>query len=95
MSRRCLVLLTATIASCLLNETGKAQSAAAPTALCHQTDGIFTACPGGATEWADVAPVAFPETNAYLYVSQVDPRPAARHCRLTSRYPGAALRQLR
>ncbi len=41
-----------------------------PTANCHITDGIFTPCQNGQTEWSDVKPLAFPATNSYLYVNQ-------------------------
>ncbi len=47
-----------------------AQSGNAPSASCHVTDGQFTACGGGPSEWADVTPVFFPATNSYLYVNQ-------------------------
>ncbi|HEY6331625.1 MAG TPA: hypothetical protein VI756_20030 [Blastocatellia bacterium] len=49
-----------------------AQVASKPTAACHVTDGQFTPCPGGKTEWSDVQPLFFPSSNSYLYVNQDD-----------------------
>jgi hypothetical protein len=49
-----------------------ARSDAPLSALCHVTDGTFTTCPGGATEWSDVPQKFFPETNSYLYADQTD-----------------------
>ena len=47
-----------------------AQVSGGPSSNCHVTDGSFTGCPNGRTEWADVTPVAFPASNSYLYVNQ-------------------------
>ena len=47
-----------------------AQSGTAPSANCHVSDGHFTSCPGGGSEWLDVQPVFFPASNSYLYVNQ-------------------------
>jgi hypothetical protein len=47
-----------------------AQLSTAPTANCHVTDGAITACANGQTEWADVQPLVFPDTNSFLYVNQ-------------------------
>lgn len=46
--------------------------AAAPSALCHVSDGTFTTCPGGGVEWSDVTPAAFAATGAFLYSDQAD-----------------------
>src|SRR5712692_8218923 len=43
-----------------------------PSAACHVTDGAFTVCPDGKTEWSDVQTVFFPASNSYLYASQAD-----------------------
>lgn len=48
----------------------QAQLSGPPTANCHITDGTFTACPNGQSEWSDVQPLAFPATNSFLYVNQ-------------------------
>lgn len=48
-----------------------------PSALCHQTDGAFTACADGSSEWSDVPFAAFPETNSFLYADQADLDPNA------------------
>lgn len=47
-----------------------AQVSGPPSANCHVTDGTFTPCPNGQTEWSDVRPLAFPASNSYLYVNQ-------------------------
>jgi hypothetical protein len=47
-----------------------AQVSGPPSSNCHVTDGTFTACSNGKTEWSDVTPVAFPASNSYLYVNQ-------------------------
>jgi hypothetical protein len=47
-----------------------AQVSGPATANCHVTDGKFTACPSGQTEWSDVQPLSFPATNSFLYVNQ-------------------------
>ncbi|HEX6901892.1 MAG TPA: nidogen-like domain-containing protein [Thermoanaerobaculia bacterium] len=62
-----------TIAAFLLAAAGAAfaQARVGPSAFCHQTDGAFTACPGG-QEWSDITPTFFPETNSYLYADQAD-----------------------
>lgn len=49
-----------------------AQEQVGPSAFCHQTDGMFTACPGGGEEWSDITPAFFPETRSYLYADQAD-----------------------
>jgi hypothetical protein len=48
----------------------QAQFSGPPTATCHVTDGQFTSCPGGPSEWSDVQPLPFPSTNSFLYVNQ-------------------------
>lgn len=48
-----------------------------PSALCHVTDGAFTACPDGSVEWSDVTPVVFP-TGSVLYADQADLDPTRR-----------------
>src|SRR5712692_8438375 len=45
-------------------------------AACHITDGTFTTCPDGKSEWADVTPRAFPDSNSFLYADQADLDPA-------------------
>lgn len=47
-----------------------AQVSGPPSANCHVTDGTFTACPNGKTEWSDVTPLAFPASDSFLYVNQ-------------------------
>ncbi len=47
-----------------------AQSSGPPSAACHVTDGRFTSCSNGTTEWSDVQPVAFPASGSFLYVNQ-------------------------
>lgn len=44
----------------------------APSALCHKSDGEFTVCQDGSTEWSDVMSMYFQETNTYLYGDQAD-----------------------
>jgi hypothetical protein len=51
-------------------DISRAQVSSGPTSNCHVTDGQFTPCPNGKTEWSDVAPLPFPATNSYLYVNQ-------------------------
>jgi hypothetical protein len=48
----------------------RAQVSGPPSANCHITDGSFTTCPSGKSEWSDVVPVAFPASDSYLYVNQ-------------------------
>lgn len=43
-----------------------------PSAFCHETDGTFTICPDGKSEWSDITPAFFPETNSFLYADQAD-----------------------
>jgi hypothetical protein len=47
-----------------------AQSGNVPSANCHVTDGQFTSCGSGGSEWSDVTPIFFPGSNSYLYVNQ-------------------------
>ena len=61
--------LLLSLASGLLSPA-EAQVSGPPSANCHVTDGQFTSCPNGTTEWSDVQPVAFPASNSYLYVNQ-------------------------
>lgn len=49
-----------------------AETKATPSRFCHATDGAFTICPDGNTEWSDVTPVFFPESQSYLYADQAD-----------------------
>jgi hypothetical protein len=56
---------------------GRAQSTARPSAFCHVTDGQFTACPGGGSEWSDIPVQSFPQTESFVYASQADLDPAA------------------
>ena len=67
--RKALRLLTLSMV-CILPIAAEAQVGTPPSANCHATDGQFTACPGGGSEWSDVTPVAFPATNSFLYVNQ-------------------------
>jgi hypothetical protein len=57
------------LAACLSN-VANAQLSGSPSRLCHVTDGKFTTCPGGGTEWSDVQPLAFPASQSFLYVNQ-------------------------
>lgn len=43
-----------------------------PSAFCHETDGTFTICPDGKSEWSDITPAFFPESNSFLYADQAD-----------------------
>src|SRR5260370_22261960 len=63
----------AALLCCALAGVAVAQVSGGPSANCHATDGIFTACANGQTEWSDVQPVFFPGSNSYLYVNQ-DPK---------------------
>jgi len=47
-----------------------AQVSGPPSTNCHVTDGSFTTCPDGITEWADVQPIPFPSSDRFLYVNQ-------------------------
>src|SRR5437868_3990757 len=47
-----------------------------PSTACHVTDGTFTVCPDGKSEWADVPFRAFPDTHSFLYADQADLDPA-------------------
>ena len=55
----------------------RTQSSGQPSAFCHVTDGQFTACPGGGSEWTDVPVQSFLQTQSFLYASQADLDPAA------------------
>ena len=48
------------------------QSSQGPSNHCHVTDGTFTRCPDGSSEWSDVPVQAFPETNSFLYADQAN-----------------------
>lgn len=48
-----------------------------PSAFCHVTDGVFTACPDGSTEWGDVPFAVFAPTQSFLYADQADLDPDA------------------
>lgn len=50
-----------------------AQVTSGPSAHCHATDGTFTTCADGSTEWSDIATTVFPD--AVLYVDQADLNP--------------------
>jgi hypothetical protein len=39
----------------------------APSSHCHVTDGTFTKCQDGTSEWSDVPFQSFPATNSFLY----------------------------
>lgn len=52
-----------------------AQFVTGPSVRCHVTDGAFTLCPDGSTEWSDVTPAAF-SSGSVLYVDQADLDPA-------------------
>ena len=47
-----------------------AQVSNKPTAACHVSDGQFTTCSSGKSEWSDVQPLFFLASNSYLYVNQ-------------------------
>src|SRR6266567_4247855 len=46
-----------------------------PSSHCHVTDGTFTTCPDGSSEWSDVPFQAFPDTNSFLYADQANLAP--------------------
>src|SRR5690349_5401935 len=48
------------------------QNQGGPSRFCHVTDGTFTACPGGGTEWSDVPAQFFPDSDTFLYANQAD-----------------------
>jgi hypothetical protein len=52
-----------------------AESMARPSTFCHLTDGLFTQCADGNTEWSDVPTTFFPDTRSYLYADQADLEP--------------------
>jgi hypothetical protein len=62
----CLLLL----AGLALPFSAAAQISGGPSGNCHVTDGQFTSCANGTTEWSDVQPVAFPASDSFLYVNQ-------------------------
>jgi hypothetical protein len=53
-----------------------AAPAAGPSSHCHVSDGAWTVCPNGSSEWSDVAPTRFAATNSYVYADQADLSPA-------------------
>lgn len=53
-----------------LGRIAVAQTSGGPSANCHTTDGTFTTCANGQTEWSDVQPTFFPASNSFLYVNQ-------------------------
>ena len=55
---------------CIYPIAVKAQVGTAPSANCHVSDGQFTTCSGGGSEWSDVQPLPFPASNSFLYVNQ-------------------------
>src|SRR5712692_8472867 len=55
---------------CIYPIAVKAQVGTAPSANCHVSDGQFTTCTGGGSEWSDVQPLPFPASNSFLYVNQ-------------------------
>ena len=70
--RRLLLLVTVLGVPAFGMDEPAAQSNGGPIAACHSTDGAFTLCPGGGTEWSDVPARSFPETQSFLYASQAD-----------------------
>lgn len=70
--RAVLALVTILGGMVLVTPSSHGQPAAGPSAFCYVTDGQFTACSGGGTEWADVPVRSFPESQAFLYASQAD-----------------------
>src|SRR6266851_1185922 len=43
-----------------------------PSSHCHVTDGTFTMCQDGSSEWSDVPFQSFPATNSFLYADQAN-----------------------
>ena len=41
-----------------------------PSAFCHSTDGSFSPCPDSHSEWSDIVPKLFSQSNSYLYADQ-------------------------
>jgi hypothetical protein len=64
--RLCTLIGFAFVAVC----TGHA--ATGPSAFCHATDGAFTTCPDGHTEWSDITPAFLSATHSYLYADQAN-----------------------
>src|SRR2546428_1128899 len=61
------------------NHVGQARSEPSKVASsthCHVTDGNFTICPDGVTEWSDVPGKFFPDSQAYLYADQANLDPS-------------------
>jgi len=50
-----------------------AASAAGPSVHCHVTEGVFTTCPDGSSEWSDVASQSFPHAHLYADEADLDP----------------------
>jgi len=61
----------------LLGAVGPAEAVVSNrSAFCHVTDGAFTNCGAGHTEWSDVPPLVFAPTSSWLYADQADLDPA-------------------
>jgi hypothetical protein len=43
-----------------------------PSQFCHSTDGAFTTCADGHTEWSDITPAFLPANHSYLYADQAN-----------------------
>jgi len=61
------------IASAGISPSGPPQG---PSSGCHVTDGAFTACANGRSEWSDISALAFSDANAAVYADQADLDPA-------------------
>jgi hypothetical protein len=67
--RRRLLALVSLVVLVAIPCVPHAQVATNPTSPCHLTDGAFTICSSGQTEWSDVPHLSF-LSNSFLYVDQ-------------------------
>ena len=72
-----LSVLMVPLSGLLLGAVAQAPRSGAPSAFCHVTDGQFTVCPSGGSEWSDVPVQSFQQTQSFVYASQADLDPAA------------------
>src|SRR5215510_4702340 len=54
------------------NAAAQTATSKGPSNHCHVTDGTFTVCPDGTSEWSDVPFQSFPATNSFLYADQAN-----------------------
>src|SRR5258705_3322060 len=64
--------LVAAGAMILLAANVAAQNNHTPSSHCHVSDGAFTTCPDGSSEWSDVPFQSFPASNSFLYADQAN-----------------------